>query len=149
MAENEVQQEVLQQVAALPEVKIRAGLLQRDMERYHDTLSLVRMDPKKPKAGGLTSQYEGLIVRCAIKANWFEVPTADYVPAAGAKGTPGHKPERFLLGGVEVGEMEPWLLDYYSVFVEERYKELRTIPKALSLRSRLTQKVSADLPPTN
>lgn len=147
--ETEAKQEILEQVAALPEVTIRAGLLQRDMERYHDTLTLVRLDPHSPNKGGLTSQYEGLIVRCAIRANWFETPIPDYVAAVGHKGAPGYKPERYLLGGVEVSEMEPWLLDYYAAFVEERYRELRTIPKALSLRSRLTPKASTNSRPTN
>ena len=113
---NETQTTATREVIVLPEVTMKPALTQRDIETYHNTLTMTREE--------ITTQYAGGILRGAIAAGWFVAPICDHVAAKHGKD------ERFLIDGVEIRDMPPYLVDYYSKHVQALFVEAYTVPKA-------------------
>ena len=82
---------------------------QRHMEEWSEAfLSL-------PRAS--LAQEAGATVRAAVQASWFASPNTE------------HKNDQWLIGGVDVGDLEPWQVRQMAEEIDRVYTEARTIPK--------------------
>lgn len=107
----------------LPPAVVKSPLLQRDIESFAKA-------QEKLRGKAFTHRHLETIA-CGISAGWYESPATEHHEATRAT-INGHSeeiPQRFIIDGRDILDLEPWRARYYAMVIEFALERAYFVPK--------------------